>query len=147
MPAGMASEEHRNDGGASIEARLAALERSIGAMATEITTGRLVVVDARGRPRLVAEVLEGTVELRVELPDRDQDGRPPADDPVRTAGRTAAVLYATPAGGGVGGGGELGLGPSVGLQLWADGDAVAELDAWPDGDGRWQAHLHPTGDP
>lgn len=93
---------------------------------------RLVVVDERGAPRLVAEVVGGTVELRLEVPG-GAPGR-----------RSAVVLHASRS---PDGGGEAPLAPLLGLQLWADGDVVAELDAWPDDDGRWRPHLHLDGDP
>ncbi len=147
MPAvGRPEPEGTGDEGTGIEARLAALERLLAAMTAEITTRRLVVVDRLGRPRLVAEVSQDTAELRVQLPDDHPGQSAGPGDPVRTVGRTAAVLYATPAGGGSGAD-DLGLGPAIGLQLWADGDAIAETDAWPDDCGRWQAHQHLAGDP
>jgi hypothetical protein len=143
--------------GDALERRLAALEEAVATMATEIRTRRLVVSAGRDAPRVVAEVARSTAELRLELP-AGRDG-PPA----------AAVLFATasrePAGTGCSGGAgdvaphgsaqdadprdadldDVGLGPGVGLQLWAEGDAVAELDAWPDAAARWRPQLHLDG--
>ena len=110
------------------ERRLTALERTVAAMATEVRTGRLTVTDGDGRPRIVATVDHGTAELRLESPG---DGHRTADPGV------AAVLFATP-----GGAESAGMGPAVGLQLWAGGDAVAELDAWPDESQCWRAGVH-----
>lgn len=101
-------------------------------VADEVRTRRLVVEDADGVARLVGEVRQGTTELRLELPG------------TRPGASTAVVLFATPVGGG-GAGDRYGLGPALGVQLWADGEALAELDAWPEGDGRWRAHLHVHG--
>jgi hypothetical protein len=112
-----------------LETRLAALERAVEATGAELRTRRLVVVDAEGHERIVGEVCQGTAELRLEIPG----GRP--------GSRSAVVLFASPLVPGPDPGGA-GFGPAVGIQLWAEGDAVAEIDAWPDGDGRWQAHVH-----
>ena len=146
MPAAERPEGTGNDEGMGIPARLAALERSVRAMADEIRTRRLVVVDDRGRARLVTEVVGETAELRLELPngppgDRatvpdDGDGSHPGES------RAAVVLHATPA---TVDGPDDGLGPAVGIQLWADGDSVVEIDSWPGPDGRWQPHVHLTG--
>ena len=93
-----------------------------GGVPGELVCRRLVLVDAVGTPRLVAEVAGDTVELRLQVP-----GTPPGR-------RAAVVLHASrsPA-------------PLLGLQLWADGDVVAELDAWPGDDGRWHPSLHLPG--
>lgn len=149
MPAAGKPEGTGSNEGMGTEARLAALERLVDAMATEITTRRLVVVDDRGRTRMVAEVNRDTAELCLQLPGDERwvaeaGGR--GGDAPGAPGRTGVVLYATPPDTD-GDEGHLGLGPSVGLQLWAGGDSVTELDAWPDGDGRWRSHLHLTGDP
>ena len=129
MPAAGAPEGTGRHEGMGMEARLGALERLVEAFAAEVVTRRLVVVDDRGTPRVVAEVSGGTAELKLELAD--------------AAGQAAVVLYATrqaPPGE------DLGLGPSVGVQLWAEGDALIELDAWPNADGRWHPHFHLSGD-
>ena len=108
---------------AAVEERLAAVERILAALSGEVSTRRLVVVDEAGRPRLVAEVRGTTVELRLLV------GAPDG------AGSVAqVVLHATE--------GDDSLGPLAGVQLWAHGDAVAELDEWPEEAGRWWAHLH-----
>lgn len=154
MPAGTRRDTAGGDG--TLERRLAALEEVVQAMAAEVRTRRLVVAAGRDAARVVAEVVRGTAELRLELPDGGGGAR------------TAAVLFASPDGpppgaegrtGGAGGGaphgrgpdgarpraGGTGLGAGIGLQLWADGDAVAELDAWPDENGRWRPQLHLDG--
>ena len=103
-------------------------------MRREVRTRRLVVTDDSGSARVVVEVTGGTAELRMAV---EQDRRRAG----HSRGRTAVVLHA-----GVDAGGsrpqEAALGALMGLQLWADGDAIAELDAWPDADGRWRPHLH-----
>jgi hypothetical protein len=114
-----------------LEARVTALEGTLLAMAREVRTRRLVVVDDAGVPRLVAEVVEGTAELRLSTAM------------ARRGRGTAVVLHA-----GAGPDGEdervqgRGLGALMGLQLWAEGDALVELDAWPGPDGQWRPHLH-----
>ncbi|MGH9089352.1 MAG: hypothetical protein ACRDYZ_14790 [Acidimicrobiales bacterium] len=97
----------------------------------EVVTRRLRIVDEQGAPRMVAEVVGGTVELRLEVPGAEP-GR-----------RSAVVLHASRA---PDGSDEAPLTPLLGLQLWADGDVVAELDAWSDDDGRWRPHLHLSGE-
>jgi hypothetical protein len=160
MPAAGIPEGTGDNVGMDIEARLAALERLVRAMADEIRTGRIVVVDDRGRARVVTEIVGETAELRLELPDRvpDRPADGPADGPAagpaadpgdgtggrHGVGRAGVVLHATPT---AAGDADDGLGPAVGIQLWADGDAVVEIDAWPDPDGRWRPHLHLTGGP
>jgi hypothetical protein len=116
--------------------RLGDVELALRALRAEVRTRRLVVEGGEGgegTARIVGDVVDGTAELRLELPG----GRP--------GRRSAVVLFATPAGA-AGAGGRYGLGPALGLQLWAEGDALCEIDAWPDADGRWRAHLHLHGD-
>ncbi|MGH9108304.1 MAG: hypothetical protein ACRDY3_02355 [Acidimicrobiales bacterium] len=96
-----------------------------------MTARRIAVVDDRGVPRLVAEVVGDTVELRLEVPG-GAPGR-----------RSAVVLHAS--GPATSSHGQPGPGPLIGVQLWAEGDAVAELDAWPGEDGHWRPHLHLSG--
>lgn len=98
----------------------------------ELVTRRLIVVDSRGATRMAAEVVGDTMELRLELPG------------ARPGRRSAVVLHASPSppAGPAGLPDEPAPTPLLGLQLWADGDAVAELDAWPDDGGHWRAHLH-----
>lgn len=116
-----------------IAARLAALERAVGAMGVEVRTRRMVVVDNDGNERIVGEVCHATTELRLDLPG----GEPGA--------HTAVVLFATPVAAEPEPE-EIGLGPAIGIQLWAEGDAVTEIDAWLDHDGRWRPHLHLSGE-
>lgn len=107
--------------GLTIEERLTAVERAVGELATSVRTRHLEVVDEHDRPRIVAEVVEGQAELRVAL------AHP------QVGGDASVLVYAAPDPGDVG--------AAVGVQLWAAGDAVAELNAWPY-DGRWRAGLH-----
>jgi hypothetical protein len=113
-----------------LEARVTALEGAVLAMTREIRTRRLVVIDGSGTPRVVADATGGTAELRLTTTSG------------RRQGDAAVVLHA-----GAGpdrplAGSLLGLDGLVGVQLWADGDAIAELDAWPGSDGLWRPHLH-----
>ncbi len=98
--------------------------------AAEVRTRRLVLEDDDGTPRAVAQVAAGVGEVRLELPSS------------APGNGTAVVLFATQGGGAAD---RYGLGPALGIQLWAEGVALAELDAWPDADGRWSAHLHVNG--
>jgi hypothetical protein len=116
------------DGLRRIEERLAGVERSQRQLRDEVRTRRLVVTDDGGRERLVAEIRGSTMELRLTARQTGDGSRP------------AALLYVTE--GRAIGSSRFDLGPAVGLQLWADGDAVAELDAWPDESGTWHPHLH-----
>lgn len=97
-----------------------------GPAVPEVVARRLTVVDGQGRPRLVAEVAGDTVELRLEVP-----GGAPGRRSAVVLHASAAPDLASPS-----------PAPLLGLQLWADGDVVAELDAWPGDDGRWRPHLH-----
>ena len=112
-----------------IETRLVAVERTLTHLASEVRTRRLVVDDPSG-PRIVGEVRSGTAELRVES-GADAGGQP------------AVVLYANPADRDPV---STGLSAGVGIQLWAGGDTVGELDALPDAHGRWHPHLHLSGE-
>lgn len=114
----------------SVAERLERLEALVGALAVEVRTGRLALVDAAGRERLVATVDEEVVELRIGAPP--PSGREDA----------SVVLFAAAATDGRVGDDRLPLGPAVGIQLWADGDAVVEIDAAPGVDGGWRPHLH-----
>lgn len=131
MPAGARPGAPGEDG--KTEQRLAALEQAVAALGGELRTRRLVVAAGDRGPRIVCEVARGTAEVRVEAPAPGDDGTP------------AVVLFATEGTVGMGGDGSW-LDPTVGLQLWAEGDAVGELDAWPDGSGAWRGHLHLEGD-
>lgn len=88
----------------------------------EVRTRRLVVTDGAGRPRITGHVTEGGVaELFLALPDG-------ADD------RASVLLFANP-------GDDAPEGPTLGLQLWAAGDAMAEMNLWWEGN-RWRASTH-----
>lgn len=128
MPAGAGPDRpDRAEGDGTTEQRLAALEEAVAALGDEVRTRRLLLTAGDGEPRIVGEVGRGTAELRLE-----------AADGVRP--RPAVVLYASHAT--EVGRDDTGLGPAAGVQLWADGDAVVELDAWFDEAGRWQGQLH-----
>lgn len=135
--------------------RVSAIEGALLAMTQEVRTRRVVVIDESGEERLVGEVVGSTAELRVEV------GRGSRAD--RSTDRAAVVLHAgidrgtgnsdngdgVDAGAGEPAVGEEGrradgggLGALMGFQLWAQGDAIVELDAWPDSDGRWRPRLH-----
>jgi hypothetical protein len=101
--------------------RLEALERQLIALQSVVRTRRLVVVDHDGHDRIVGEVVDGHAELRVQ----GTDGAGP---------QGSVVIYSSP--------GASGLGFAVGVQLWASGNAVAELNAWSDEGRPWRAALH-----
>lgn len=111
-----------------IERRVAAVEREVVSLGDELRTRRIVVHDDEGRERIVGEVVGGTAELRVEL----------GDGPGM---RSAVVIVASSFVAGRGPDDD-GMGPAVAVQLWTEGETVAELDAWPDEEGRWRPHLH-----
>lgn len=92
----------------------------------EVRTRRLVITDETGSPRIVGEIANGAAEVRVGLPDGGH--------------RDAYVLlYAVPRDG-------AGLGPDVGVQLWAEGNAYSEMTlSW--NDERWAASLRTLPDP
>ncbi|HMD45321.1 MAG TPA: hypothetical protein VKG43_04130 [Acidimicrobiales bacterium] len=106
-----------------VEDRLRALEQLVQRFADEVVTRRLVVVDPDGRDRIVAGIVGMTAELRL----------------MATAGPSApaVLLFAN----GPARPSERGLGPGVGLQLWAGGEAPVEVALWPD-DGRWRPAVH-----
>ncbi len=112
-----------------IETRLVAVERVLTHLTGEVRTRRLVVGDASG-PRIVGEVRSGTAEFRVE-------------GTAHRHGRPAVVLFANP---GDRPSAAAGVAAGIGIQLWARGDSIGELDAAPDAGDRWHPHLHLGGD-
>ncbi len=92
--------------------RISALESRVDQVSEKRTTKRLAIVDPLQRERLVAEIVDGTLELRIDLP------------PSGNGRRTALLCFATP------GLDELCAG--VGVQLWVDGDIVDEISWWAD---------------
>lgn len=105
----------QHDGGASrdLRGRVERLEAMVAAWQQEARTRRLVITDAGGTPRIVGQIVHGVAELRVEVPAE--------------AGReTMTALFAAPYAR------DWGISSGVGLQLWADGECVAELDHWAD---------------
>lgn len=102
----------RRAGPVELRQRVAALERELAALRDEVRTRRLVLVDDQEEERVIAGVDGEVAEVRVRVPH--QAGLP----------STEVALFAAPAGT---------LLPSgVGVQLWADGDVVAELTWWRD---------------
>lgn len=99
---------------ADLYARVAQLEARVLRIRGELRTERLVVLDADERERLVAEVVDDILEVRIELP------------PVEPGRRTALLGFSAPRSGQLAGG--------LGVQLWADGDLVNELCWWEDDD-------------
>lgn len=99
----------------------------------EVRTRRLVVCDDQGHERIVAEVRNGQAQLRLSFvgpsPEVQRDGP-------STVPRATVLVFACPADGD--------LGPLAGLQVWADGDVVAAVEAWRDGSGPWRAAVHPA---
>lgn len=92
----------------------------------EVRTRRLVLVDENGAERIVAEVVRSIAEVRVALPGVDGH-------------HGSAQLYAAEHDG------KLGLGPMLGLQIWADGNVRVGIDVWPE-DGQWKSAVYtPTG--
>ncbi|HVX20334.1 MAG TPA: hypothetical protein VHB02_03195 [Acidimicrobiales bacterium] len=110
-------DQRKTDG--DLGERVARLEAAVAALGAEVRTGRLVVVDQQARPRIVAEVVDGTAEVRLDLPGGGD----------RSA--LSVLVFANP------GDRELDLAPGVGVQLWVDGDEVDRLVAW--GEGRGQS--------
>lgn len=105
---------HRDDVDAGVTDRLVHLEEAVAALARELTTRRLVVVDEQGRPRITAEVAGEVAELRVELA-----GTAPGHG-------TAVVCFAAPEDPATG------LSAGVGLQCWENGECVDELTVYDD---------------
>jgi hypothetical protein len=101
----------------------------------EVRTRRLVVCDEDDRERIVAEVRNGQAQVRLSF----VGPAPPAGPTAVGGGAPSAsvVVFACPADGE--------LGPLAGLQVWADGDVVAAIEAWRDGGGPWRAAVHPPG--
>jgi len=101
--------------------RPAAAEAALVALSQEVRTRRLVVVDDRDRERIVAELVGDDAFLRLELL------RPEGE------GTTGLVLSVTT-------GGDVDS-PGVGVEFWADGDAIGGIDAWRTPDGRWHSEV------
>jgi len=101
--------------------RLAAAETALGRLAQEVRTRRLVVVDDRDRERIVAELDGEDAYFRLDLPRREGEGT------------TGLILYANT-------GGDV-ASPSLGLQFWADGNAIGGFEAWRSPDGQWRGEV------
>jgi hypothetical protein len=120
---------------AGLAERVAALEARLAELAQSVRTSRLVIVDDDNHERVVAEVLDGVLELRIDLPS-STPGR-----------RTGLLIFSIPE--------QPELCAGFGLQLWANGNIVNELAWWadqeedlssqPDG-GRETAELPPRSD-
>jgi hypothetical protein len=88
---------------ADLRAHLEALEAQVGALGTEVRTRRVVVVDARGRPRIVVAAEPGVASVRVDAAGGDPSVELYAVDPIAADGA------------------------EVGVALVVDGDVVAGL--------------------
>jgi hypothetical protein len=110
---------------ARVERRLGELDGALRGLADEVRTRQLIVVDDEDRPRIVGEVFGDAAELRIELPG------------IGSLSGPELVLF------GVSEGHPTGdeLGPAVGFQLRANGQALFELDAAPSA-GKWRPSLH-----
>jgi hypothetical protein len=104
---------------------LAALRTQVAKLGKEVRTERLVVTDAAGRERMVAQVEGSTAVLCVGL--ARAEGERPA----------SAVIYAQD---------DPDLGPGVGVQLWAAGDSVVEVSATRQPNRRWRVVVNGPGD-
>ncbi|MGH9044085.1 MAG: hypothetical protein ACRDVP_04475 [Acidimicrobiales bacterium] len=87
---------------AQLAARLAALETSVERLGAELRTSRLSLVDALGRERLVAQVVDDVAELRLDLPTGAHSRR------------SGVLVFAAPGG--------RSLPAGFGVQLWLQGD-------------------------
>jgi hypothetical protein len=96
----------------ALEARLAALEARLAALADEVRTRRVALVGDGDQERLVAEVVAGVTELRLDLP-----GCPPGR-------RTSLLVFAAPE--------QPDWCAGLGVQLWVGGNLVDELSWWED---------------
>jgi hypothetical protein len=85
------------------------------------------VVELGNVERLVAETVEGAVELRLELPaPRWSSGASRSSEETSNRSRTAVLVFTVA--------GEAGLPAGLGVQLWARGNLVRELTWWEDED-------------
>lgn len=117
--------------------RLRAVEEAVASLAAEVRTRRLAVCDGNGQERIVAEVLAGQAQLRLSFVGPAVGPAPTAGAAVPPVPTTASVLvFACPP--------HEDLGPLAGVQVWADGDAVAAVEAWQDGTGAWRSAAHLT---
>jgi hypothetical protein len=103
------------------------VEAALASLSSEIRTGRLIIGEETYPSRIVAEVSSGRGELRIEA-------APSADGP-----QTSVILFAYADGND--------LGPGAGVQLWANGDAIAELNAWSDDQTHWCSSVTTTEGP
>lgn len=117
----MAAERPDQPSEPTVETRLEQLEAVIAALAIELRTQRLVVTDEVGNERIVGEVVGGHAELQLVMP-----GSQPLEG-------TAVTLFSML--------GDEDAPPGVGLQLWADGNALLEINAWRDNQGNWSTDV------
>lgn len=89
----------------------------------ELRTRRLVVTDAEDRDRIVGEVVDNHTELWIAA--GPEIGHPEA----------SVLVYA---------GADPDLGPAIGIQLWSEGQSVAEINAWHLGGNHWQWAINGT---
>lgn len=78
----------------------------------ELRVRRLVLVDQHDQERLVAELIDNVLELRLDLPHQ------------QAGSRTSLLLFAVPE--------QQEYCAGVGMQLWVDGDMVQEFAWWSD---------------
>jgi hypothetical protein len=104
----------------TVRERLASLETLISDLANEVRTERLVVQDSEGRTRVVAEIVGGVTEVRLDVP-----GSPSGEG-------AALLLFATD------GQDDTGSEAGVGIQLWIEGDEVAGYSTWRNQRGEWR---------
>ncbi|MHB8246433.1 MAG: hypothetical protein ACYDGN_14015 [Acidimicrobiales bacterium] len=92
--------------------RVARLQSELARLRDVVRTNRLVVVDEEDRERLVAEINDGVLELRLQLPSGG------------AGQRTELLAFTTPP--------RDVLAPGLGMQLWANGNLVKEFCWWDD---------------
>lgn len=91
----------------------------------ELRARRLAIVDERGDERIVAKMDGDTAVVEVSLPS--------------SFGRQASmILFACPDTGD-------GVGPSLGVQGWAEDDRKTEVSMWQEADGHWAVSVRAGG--
>lgn len=122
--------------------RLRALEETVAFLSITVRTRRLAVCDDSGRECIVAEVVDGQAQLRLSFVDSRTPSRRTgvwAATPRADVHSASVLVFACPA--------SQDLGPLAGMQVWADGDAVAAIEAWADTPGQWRSAVHVVGPP
>lgn len=106
--------------------RIEQLERAVHTFQEVVRTRKLEVIDDEGAARIVGEVVDGAAELRLHLVAGHK------------AQEASVVIYCCPD--------RDDLGAALGIQIWAGGNVIAELDVWEHRPGSWRQHLHVTDD-